>query len=325
MTLKGIDAWGAGPSAASAAAAGVHIRFWYSSPDASKDAQAGSVASYAAQGIWSAVNYENGVNDAYGGSAAGRAAASHAVEEYVPQGMPKGASVILSGDEDIPAADFPKVLPYWQGARAYLHANGYLTGAYGEQALIAYLLANGAVDFGGWRSASASFPGGTSTVDVAVVQAVATESIGGVDCDVDTVLVPFIGQWMPGVLAPTAGQPAASPQESDLPYLIGVTPDPTLPAGNTSQGVFLVDAGFLTHVDAASDTGLVAKFGAPVVVSPPFYQSLIENSPVQAATLSAVFVGAVQQLLQNAIVANVTTGVEQGVTDGLTAVFSKLG
>lgn len=203
MTLPGFDAWGLGPSPAAAKAAGFAWRTWYSSYDVSKDGPADGPAQYAGVGIWSVTNFETTTDRVLsGGAAAGQADMAHAIAEYAARGMPQGAVVILSADELIQPANFPQALVYYRGARAAA-AGRYLTGCYGEQALIAYLKAAGAIDVG-WRSASTSFPGGASTQGCDLIQGDAT-SVGGVQVDFDTALVAFFGQWMPGVLAPHSG------------------------------------------------------------------------------------------------------------------------
>jgi hypothetical protein len=74
--------------------------------------------------------------------------------------------------------------------------------------------------------------------------------------------------------------PAPQPQENIMPYLVSVTPDPTGHPGNTNAGIFSVDGGAVKHIPktvAPYDDyhNMVARFGAPVVVSPQYYQNLL--------------------------------------------------
>jgi len=199
MTLSGFDCWGFGPAPAAAKAAARSFRTWYSSYDGSKDGPVDGPAQYAAAGIWSICNFETTIDRVMTGGADGGAQdMMHAINEYVPRGMPPGAVVILSADEAIPAGSFAQALEYYRGAR-HAAAGQYLTGSYGEQALLAYLKQLGAIDIG-WRSMSTAWPGGAATAYCDIIQT-GSGSIGGVEVDYNTALVDFVGQWMPGTLA----------------------------------------------------------------------------------------------------------------------------
>lgn len=201
MTLKGFDTWGMGPTAAQAKAAGFDFRTWYSSYDTTKDGPGNGPALYAAAGIWSFTNFETTTDRVLsGGYAGGQADMAHAVAEFTPRGMPVGAAVALSADEPIDPSLFPKALTYYQGALAEAATlGGYLNGAYGEQSLLAYLKARDAIAVA-WRTMSTAWPGGASTAYCDVVQT-GGATVGGVSVDLNTALVPFFGQWMPGLLA----------------------------------------------------------------------------------------------------------------------------
>lgn len=211
LDLVGFDAWGDGPSPAACQAQNVAFRTWYSSSDPSKDAaSASALAAYAAAGIWSIINFENTTNDWQGGYSAGAANARHALAEYIPMGMPPGASVILSADMQIDPSDFPTVLTYYQGAASVL-APTYRCGCYGEQALIKYLKAQGAIQVG-WLSMSTAWPNDGTQDHCDLVQT-AGGTIGGVSIDWDTnkVDLSLLGCWKPGQLYPSTSSPAATP------------------------------------------------------------------------------------------------------------------
>lgn len=226
---RGFDCWGVGPSAEAAAQAGMRFRTWYSSRDSSKDGTKEAIADYAAHGLWSVTNFETTATRVLDGYDAGLADARAALAEYVAYGMPRGAAVYFSADQEIGADRFADVVRYYEGARDGLHPAGYLTGCYGEQALIAHLLGAGVIDVGGWRSMSTAWPGGTSSVDVAIVQ-VDSGTIGEVSVDFDIALAPFFGQWQPGVLAPTAGG-ATTPPPTRIQ-----TPEEDMSASSDSNG-----------------------------------------------------------------------------------------
>ncbi len=199
--MKGFDAWGMGPTAVQAKAAGIEFRTWYSSYDTSKDGPGDGPALYADEGIWSFTNFETTIDRVLtGGRAGGQADMAHAVAEYSARRMPVGAAVALSADELIPSSAFPQALAYYQGAQAEAATlGGYLDGCYGEQALIAYLKQRGAIQVS-WRSMSTGWPGGASTAYCDVIQT-GGGTIAGASVDFNTALVPFFGQWMPGQLA----------------------------------------------------------------------------------------------------------------------------
>jgi hypothetical protein len=254
VTLSGFDCWGFGPSPAAAKAAGRTFRTWYSSYDGSKDGPVDGPAQYAADGIWSVCNFETTIDRVLtGGYSGGQQDMMHAINEYVQRGMPIGAAVILSADEAIPAGSFGQALTYYQGARQAA-AGQYLSGAYGEQALIAYLKSHGAIDIG-WRTMSTEWPGGAATAYCDIIQT-GSGTIGDVSVDYNTALVPFIGQWMPGKLAPRTSPP---PQEIDMQdslYAVANAPD------GTNPGIWLYADGQYTHVPTIAERDLITtQFG----------------------------------------------------------------
>jgi len=253
MTLEGFDAWGMGPTPAAARAAGMGFRTWYSSYDGSKDGPVDGPARYGEAGIWSVCNFETTIDRVLsGGAAGGQVDMEHAINEYGPRGMPEGAAVILSADEPIPASAFPRALAYYQGARQAAAGGRYLTGCYGEQALIAYLKQHAAIEVG-WRSMSTAWPGGGSSAFCDLVQT-GSGTIGGVEVDFDEALVPFVGQWMPGRLAPRhpAPDPAPLPKEADMILLTGFNG----PAVAALSGALLWDVQDGTSVAAYKAAGV---------------------------------------------------------------------
>src|SRR5581483_1609934 len=169
----------------------------------------------------------------------------HAIAEYAARGMPEGAAVALSADKAIPADQFPAALRYFQGS-ADTAGHTYLNATYGEQALIAFLKQEGAIQVG-WRSRSTAWPGGSSSAYCDLLQTGST-TLDGVEIDVDEALIPFFGQWMPGKLAPKG----ADVELTDI--VIGPNGRP----GGNSVGNILTDVGRLRDALAGDSTALTA-------------------------------------------------------------------
>jgi hypothetical protein len=246
LNLVGFDAWGVGPSASAAKAANVSFRTWYSSNDSSKDCpSAAALASFANEGVWNLVNYENNINDYTGGYNAGYNNFNHAVAEYTPYGMPKGASVILSVDESVSTGSFSSVLPYFQGAHAAAKGE-YLVGCYGEQALIAYLKQQGVIQVG-WRTMSTSFPGGSSTVDCDIIQTQGG-TIGGasIDWNTNTSDLSLLGCWKPNQLYPSTGGSTTSNPTVPISAIPG---EDIMIVYGPSGTVYLLSGGVLHAID----------------------------------------------------------------------------
>jgi len=81
----------------------------------------------------------------------------------------------------------------------------------------------------------------------------------------------------PSAPAPPPVVPAspAVPKDDEMAFLIGVKPDPTGPANNSGEGIFMVSGSLVVHVDGASYPALQAALGPSRSVSPAFYQSLV--------------------------------------------------
>ena len=270
---KGFDTWGLGPSAAAAKAAGFAWRTWYSSFDSSKDGPADGPSLYAEQGIWSFTNFETTIERVLtGGYSGGQADMAHAIAEYGARGMPEGAAVALSADQAIPADQFPVALRYFQGS-ANVAASSYLNATYGEQALLAFLKQEGAIQLG-WRSMSTAWPGGSSTAYCDLIQS-GTTTLDGVEIDLDIALVDFFGQWMPGRLAPRPGQ------QEFLTMTKFIAPVDA-PAGATSPGIWAYDEGNYFHIGTVPEVGfwenLLGVKQSAQSVSQTTHQSLLARS-----------------------------------------------
>lgn len=105
--------------------------------------------------------------------------------------------------------------------------------------------------------------------------------------------ISVVADYWPGVDPVPPPTPIAPPQEDDMPYLISVTPDPTLPAETSpTAGIFTVDGGLVAHVDEASYGALAARFGAAIVVSPAYYAALLTAGATAAKAVAAAPAGA---------------------------------
>jgi hypothetical protein len=300
VTLKGFDTWGLGPSPASAKAAGFDFRTWYSSYDTSKDGPGDGPQLYADAGIWSFTNFETTIDRVLsGGYAGGQADMAHAVAEFTPRGMPLGAAVALSADEPIDPSLFPQALKYYQGSQAEgATLGGYLDGAYGEQALLAYLKQRGAIQVA-WRTMSTAWPGGAST-DLCDVIQTGGATIGGVEVDLNTALVPFFGQWMPGQLA-GVDMPLT---EADIAAVAQAVMDKVT---NIQRGVVAVP-----HTGGGTST-----VGSEILALPSRFDSLNATlaslgtkvgalaAPVDVKALAAGVVAALGPVVQQAVAAGV--------------------
>jgi hypothetical protein len=313
---KGFDCWGLGPSAQAAKEAGFAWRTWYSSFDSSKDGPGDGPALYAEQGIWSFTNFETTIDRVLtGGYAGGQADMAHAIAEYGQRGMPEGAAVALSADESIPVSQFPAALRYFQGCDN-VAASSYLTATYGEQALIAFLKNEGAIQIG-WRSMSTAWPGGASTQYCDLVQTGST-TLAGVEVDLDEALVGFFGQWQPGRLPSFA--PLA--QETDMQWIAPVD----APPGGTSPGIWGYDNGVYFHIGTPQEVAFFeAKLGvqeSTQSISQTTHQSLLARTGAATAVVDAAqFAASVAPLLPAApssqqIAADVTARLGSALSNG---------
>lgn len=140
-------------------------------------------------GIWIVTNWEDSINDASGGYAAGQRNAQVAWEQHKASGGPDGRPVYFSIDEDVSPAS---TAPYFQGAGAQLGVAQ--VGVYGSAAVCDYLKGAGLVGWT-WRTMSTGWSGGAGNPsDFDVIQ---TGSFSGA-LDRDVAEVGDFGQWQIG-------------------------------------------------------------------------------------------------------------------------------
>lgn len=92
---------------------------------------------------------------------------------------------------------------------------------------------------------------------------------------------------------PAPTPPPPKPLDATVTHIISVTPDPTLPAGNTTAGLFLVDGGRVIHIaEGTYAEQLEAKFGQPLAATTADYQAHLAAMEVGVVTVDAAALGA---------------------------------
>jgi hypothetical protein len=210
-----------------------------------------------------------------GDAAEARVDAAAALARMQVLGQPKGTVMQLDYETAVDAS-------YAEAFDAAVQAGGYLMELYGSAAtVVKNPRPSGGYDEAGWTGRDYA---PTDTADQFV-------DVGPYDLNDFRSTAPL---WD---VRPAAA-PAPTLQETDMPYLISVSPDPTGTPGNTGSGLFTVDGGTVTHIPDLTPTGkgLVARFGEPVAVSPAYYQNLIASSSPVAVSASAVADDVVSQI-----------------------------
>lgn len=223
--------------------------------------------------IWT--NWENDVDDWVGGYDQGVAYATRALAQHTACGGRTDElypywGIYFSVDEEVDPND-STVHAYFQGINHVLTPRH--TGCYGQTSLLRALRTAGLIacgDRGGtWRSMSSfGLPEGLGNPGEFDIEQTGQYNA---NYDRDVVNSQNAGQWRVG----------QKPQENDVTtFLISVKPDPTGAAGNTSSGIFTTDGvNNVVHVDGGSLAALEAQLGAPVVVTPYYYQGVLANRP----------------------------------------------
>lgn len=248
------------PSALAAAGCQLVCRY-VSQPGQAKNISPAEYAELTAAGIEVALVYETTADWALGGYAAGLAAARSARAQATAVGYPPGRQIWYAVDFEAAGGQLPTVVDCLHGC-ADAEGTPALVSVYGDDQVVTAAAAAG---FGRTPWQTVAWSAGAWSPLAALRQTGQSLTIGGVQVDVnDVVINPF----------------QQLPQEDSMPYLISVSPDPTIPnATPQDAGIFLVDGGSVAHVDPASDSALQQRFGTPVAVSPAFYATLLAAAP----------------------------------------------
>lgn len=188
--LLGIDwAWGR-PRAKHLVDAGYRLACRYLSNDPSKNLDAAERDGLLKAGMDIVVVWESTAGRALQGAGAGREDAHRAVLQLRKLRGPEGMTVFFAVDT---ATTGEKVTPYFQAARAVVHAAGYRIGVYGSYSVVNSLHAAGLVDHV-WQTVAWSF--GKVSKHADLYQRAQTRKIDGVTVDVDVICHPGdYGGW----------------------------------------------------------------------------------------------------------------------------------
>lgn len=138
----------------------------------------------------------------------GPAHGTKAVQVAQALGFPAGAAVWLTIDT-APNGAHQRIRTYFDGAAPIIRAAGYRVGAYGGDRIIDELVDQGRADLA-WIAGARSWAEGATSRHACLRQLVAQPSIGGVTVDLNDVLRPDCGWWMPHGTVPTMTTPEAN-------------------------------------------------------------------------------------------------------------------
>jgi hypothetical protein len=188
VEIPGVDYAWSHPSPASLKAAGKRFAARYSSTDPDKDLTRPEADALAAQGIASVLVRESTAQRAGAGRAAGITDAQAALKTAAACGMPAGRPLYFAVDYD---ADPTKVVPYFQGVASVIGLAR--VGVYGGYDVVRYLLDHGLAQ---WAWQTRAWSAGRWDPRAHIRQG-ATQTIGGVSCDLNTATTTDYGQWTP--------------------------------------------------------------------------------------------------------------------------------
>jgi hypothetical protein len=196
VTINGVDYPWRHPGGAALAAAGKEFAFRYLSHDVSKTLMRPEADDLAAHGIAMAVVYEDAAQRATDGQQAGvndavaaKRMTKGTLPGYTDLAMPDDRPIYFACDFD---AQWSQVQSYLAGAALAIGKDR--VGVYGGLNVVTgahnagykWLWQTGAWSHGLWHPAAQ------------VRQLIETQTIGGVECDVDVAMTTDYGQWTPG-------------------------------------------------------------------------------------------------------------------------------
>lgn len=119
-------------------------------------------------------------------------------------GMPAGCKITLTADSMIFPAQFGRSARYWELAAPILRGEGYRVDAYGGSLFVDFLHERGLTD-STWEAAARSWSSPDGSVrnyrvsrSAVLRQLVEQPWYGGVQTDLNLILAPAAGEWLPG-------------------------------------------------------------------------------------------------------------------------------
>lgn len=208
------ESWGR-VSPAAAAAAGIKVVYGYLSHDPSKNLTSAQIKAYHRKDVAVWLGWESSTGRPLLGAAAGKADAAAAAAQlqahyrtlgYRPRNR---ITVPFSCDQDITAAQLPKILTYYQAARGPLDEVNADPSAYGEYDLVQYLAVHGFVR---GQFQAYAWSGGRLSPHAALYQYLNGQVLGGASVDFDRVVhAAQLGAWWP------PDSPYNTPEDDDMP------------------------------------------------------------------------------------------------------------
>lgn len=192
ISIPGVDYAWSHPGGIALKAAGKKFAARYLSNGASKNLSRSEADDLAEHGISCVVVWESTAKRPLSGRAAGVADAKTAATQATAAGMPASRPIYFAVDFDATKAQMPTVMAYLDGAASVLSRDR--TGVYGGYDTVKAALDGGHAHWA-WQTRAWSEGRWDSR---AHIRQGATETIGGVSCDLNTALAVDFGQWTPG-------------------------------------------------------------------------------------------------------------------------------
>lgn len=146
-----------------------------------------------AEGIATALVWQNTKGDSHGGAEAGRQHGQWAAYQAAALGAPVGTWIYFAvADYDAPTTDHDRIEAYLRAAQGEL--GPFRACGYGKNTVGKAMLDRGAVA-AWWQSYGFSRPVGVVEPWAAMYQRREQQTIGGVLCDINDVHQPYVGQW----------------------------------------------------------------------------------------------------------------------------------
>jgi hypothetical protein len=191
-SIPGVDYAWSHPGGAALKAAGKRFAARYLSHDADKNLTRTEGDDLAAHGVSCVAVWESTAQRPLAGRAAGVADAAAAAGQALAAGMPPDRPLYFAVDFDAQPSQMPAVLAYLDGAASVLGRDR--VGVYGGYATVRAALDGG---HSAWAWQTRAWSQGRWDARAAIRQG-ATQTIGGVSCDLNTATTADYGQWMPG-------------------------------------------------------------------------------------------------------------------------------